>query len=53
MHDILIALVFVGMVAYPAMVTAMPGNGSEDESGPALARVAAPANRLSKRTRSR
>lgn len=31
MHDILIALVFVGMVTYPAVVTALPFKKTEDK----------------------
>jgi hypothetical protein len=31
MHDILIALVFVGMVTYPAVITALPLKKTEDE----------------------
>ena len=44
MHDILIALVFVGMVTYPAVVAALPADDAEDESTvgllPALTPVA-------------
>jgi hypothetical protein len=32
MHDILIALVFVAMVAFPAIVTAIPRNDGEDDA---------------------
>jgi hypothetical protein len=32
MHDILIALVFVGMVSYPAVVAALPADDSDEES---------------------
>ncbi len=32
MHDILIALAFVGMVVAPAVVAAIPGNEQEEEA---------------------
>lgn len=31
LHDLLIALAFVAMVAFPAFVAAMPGNETADE----------------------
>jgi hypothetical protein len=34
MHDIFIALVFVGMVTYPALVSALPTPESEKEPLP-------------------
>jgi hypothetical protein len=36
MHDILIALVFVGMVTYPALVSALPTPDSEKEPLPSI-----------------
>jgi hypothetical protein len=36
MHDIFIALLFVGMVTYPALVSALPTPESEKEPLPAV-----------------
>jgi hypothetical protein len=37
MHDILIALVFIAMVTYPAVVASMSNIDLDEETGPALA----------------
>jgi hypothetical protein len=40
MHDLLIALVFLGMVVCPAIVAAVPRNDTEDDGSPAGEEVA-------------